>query len=1062
MLLLQKMKSFLKAFSLPGRDERRLERIWCAAILLFVVSGLVIPTGFAEAQPLKLTVNWIMVTFASVLNWIINFLANLLIMVTDVLIQVAQFNHFVDSQPVQAGWPLIRDVTNMFFIVILLVTAFSTIVRWEKFNYKKILPKLLLMTILVNFSLTLIGILIDFSQVIMLTFVNGFKAAAAGNIVSLFHLDKIMKIESTTASEITEQQEPQLVHLVAAEMLALFFLGLAFTMLVIMLIYLLVRIVGLWITLIFSPAALLMTALANTSISKHISGLSQDYWDRLGALLSGGPIMAFFLWLTLAMAQNSTAQNSGFGRFTSSDFAGSAEVGKVQNYFESAISNVEDVATFFVAIIMLGMGLSMAVSISGQISQGLGNITGKIKSAGVGASKFLAYGGALAAGAAAGRAGAAVGRAGYRGGRYVAGAAATAIDRRAGITQAVGRNIQRVGLATGITGLATAGARIAATRQRAIAAEAERFKEATAGLGAAAVHEQALRYERSRNRDRAAMGKEKVVRFGVTKEGFEEHMKQYEEAGRELNLSGDELEAYKTNQASKDMARRLDEYKEMASASGNDEDKKWVAEQLEKHPEFAKNPSEYVAEQMGKDTRFHQKMQAEALLNTDVLRSVIVNSGDLQGNLISKDSTLEKLSKGTGARAKAINQFLEEVDEQRGNMTREQFLKNAEAVQAAGLAGGQFVRGKEAKDPLKFVPASVLAAEARPAETHVRRDEREIDAAGAQLREHRAELDRLRTEREQGETAGGYRTADTTQREMDLVQAGVRDSQIDMMRAGAQLERVYEVDPDGTFKNDEDRQNFVANVRTIHQQGDTDVSVYENLDLTMLEAKGKRGTGNEVRKRFVQNTSVDQLQSVHDRARADENESALENVAQMVRAVDTEASGVNRQIENYNADLQAAREKAEEEGKRPPRRTEIDRNRILELAEQYQGAASVEARERAVAALQEAVRGKKGVRIDMDDAVAMLKREQIGDSETLRNYTRHPSVRFRQAVGDRGAQAAAPPPPPAAQDIPDLNVPPPPRTPRRRQGGGAGGGGAAPPPPAAQDIPDLDVPSGNS
>jgi hypothetical protein len=53
--------------------------------------------------------------------------------------------------PCSNGWVITRDIANMFFIVILLVIAFATILQIEQYNYKKWLPKLILMAILINF-----------------------------------------------------------------------------------------------------------------------------------------------------------------------------------------------------------------------------------------------------------------------------------------------------------------------------------------------------------------------------------------------------------------------------------------------------------------------------------------------------------------------------------------------------------------------------------------------------------------------------------------------------------------------------------------------------------------------------------------------------------------------------------------------------------------------------------------------------------------------------------------------------------------------------------------------
>src|SRR3989344_6014951 len=108
----------------------------------------------------------------------------LALQMVNLLIKIAQFNNFVDFAPVVTGWTIIRDVVNMPFIVMLLVIAISTILGYEAYSYRRLLPRLVLMAVLINFSRTIIGLLIDVGQIFMLTFVNAFSGAAGGNFVN--------------------------------------------------------------------------------------------------------------------------------------------------------------------------------------------------------------------------------------------------------------------------------------------------------------------------------------------------------------------------------------------------------------------------------------------------------------------------------------------------------------------------------------------------------------------------------------------------------------------------------------------------------------------------------------------------------------------------------------------------------------------------------------------------------------------------------------------------------------------------------------------------------------
>jgi len=400
-------------------------------------------------------------------------------MLTYLVIMVASYNNFVNAAAVVTGWPLVRDVVNMFFIVVLLVIAFGTIIGYKEFDYKKYVPRLLLMAVLINFSKTLVGLLIDFSQVIMLTFVNGFKDAAFGNFIKAFGMDKVLTLATGSANMgLTGQgaaagiaQETQLM---TAAIFGLGMLTITGTVLLIMLIYLIARVIGLWAILIFAPLAFFIWALP-PKLQKSVSQYSTEWWSKLGALLAGGPIMAFFLWLTLAIV---SANDAPFGDFLNK---GGGEL----DYLKAAISqaaSLDNVARFVVATAFLLMGVQAAVSISKSVGGGLGNIASKISSKG-GPIGVPLRAGARAAGAGARGAGRLAGAGVKYGGRLAVGKYAPGVGQKllTGGEQLAARGGVLGGLAGGLVG--GAGAKFLGAAGKVRAEEAEKVKKATAGMG---------------------------------------------------------------------------------------------------------------------------------------------------------------------------------------------------------------------------------------------------------------------------------------------------------------------------------------------------------------------------------------------------------------------------------------------------------------------------------------------------------------------------------------------------------------------------------------------------
>lgn len=312
--------------------------------------------------------NWFLTILIKLIMWIIELVGSIVLWEVTLLIDAAKYNNFVKSTPVVTGWVLVRDVANMFFIVVLLVIAFSTIIGYKtsEFGVKQNLPRLLLFAILINFSKTLVGLMIDFSEVVMLTFVNGFQQAAGGNFVNALKLNKILALsEDVTKQQSTDKPMTQgLPDLLGAAVLGLTMLMISASVILALIIYLLFRIVGLWILLILSPMAFFALALPG-KLQKGLNTFTGEWWSKLTAMLVGGPVVAFFLWLSLATVQGGTSDGKS-GAFA--DIYPSATTAQGTRVGISQAGNPPELASFVVAIVMLLAGLQTALQQTQAIS----------------------------------------------------------------------------------------------------------------------------------------------------------------------------------------------------------------------------------------------------------------------------------------------------------------------------------------------------------------------------------------------------------------------------------------------------------------------------------------------------------------------------------------------------------------------------------------------------------------------------------------------------------------------------------------------------------------------
>ena len=81
---------------------------------------------------------------------------------------------------IKDGWTMVRDLFNLVFIFILLYAAIATILQYGNMDIKKILPGLIVAALLVNFSLMISKVVIDASHVFAWEFYNQIDSTKGG------------------------------------------------------------------------------------------------------------------------------------------------------------------------------------------------------------------------------------------------------------------------------------------------------------------------------------------------------------------------------------------------------------------------------------------------------------------------------------------------------------------------------------------------------------------------------------------------------------------------------------------------------------------------------------------------------------------------------------------------------------------------------------------------------------------------------------------------------------------------------------------------------------------
>lgn len=357
-----------KAF---GLFSSKRSRVVCVASFL-VIFGifLVFKPSFASFSGVVLgIVGWLVEIWV----WL---MGQLIALIVYVLVAVANYNNFSGSEAVSTGWVIVRDIANMFFVIIFLLIAFGTMLGVSQYHYSKTLPRLLLMAILINFSKTIAGLMIDFSQVIMMTFVNGFSAAAGGNFLEVLQISHLTEIRAMPGEDVTTDNWDAVGGLILASVVA----TVSVVVMTIMAMVLVMRIVMLWLLVVISPLAFFVSAVPSTSIS----GKFNEWMKMFTAELVVGPVLAFFIWLSLAVVSSVGADADRIASTATIEehveiAGGEAGVQKIGESVSAISSGIGDESVMIKYMIGLGMligGLVMAKQAgaagSGMAGAGIG------------------------------------------------------------------------------------------------------------------------------------------------------------------------------------------------------------------------------------------------------------------------------------------------------------------------------------------------------------------------------------------------------------------------------------------------------------------------------------------------------------------------------------------------------------------------------------------------------------------------------------------------------------------------------------------------------------------
>jgi len=289
---------------------------------------------------------------------------------------------FIKVPAVVTGWKLVRDMCNVFFSLILLVIALATVLKIETFAWKKLLPQFVLMAILINFSRSICGVFTDIATVAMATFGGSFGNIMGASLLGAFGMPDVLTLNTSNVGSGSIENKAAgdtswswllLGYIMTALMFVLLFVILTvFTLLLIF------RIVILWFLIVISPLAYI------TRILPQTQKYAQRWWEMFSRWCVVGPLITFFLWISLSIAFGTNVDSGYNGAPLNVAFEQNSmdKVANMQGPVDPSTNSTfqaprpNTVVNFMIMMLMLAASLKLSLEMAAEVGGILGKAQG--------------------------------------------------------------------------------------------------------------------------------------------------------------------------------------------------------------------------------------------------------------------------------------------------------------------------------------------------------------------------------------------------------------------------------------------------------------------------------------------------------------------------------------------------------------------------------------------------------------------------------------------------------------------------------------------------------------
>ncbi|MDI6734302.1 MAG: hypothetical protein QMD50_02305 [Patescibacteria group bacterium] len=309
--------------------QKNLKKILLISVPIFTLVFIFPTPTYGGLLDVLNPINWIKWAIMGIL-YIISYIGTLFFSLASYLVGFfLKLNYGIleSNNLIERGWAITRDIANLGFVLVIVIISLATILRFQEYGYKKLLPKLIAAAILVNFSLTIAGVFMGFSDALTKQFFGAIGESESGIVSTLSGAFEPQKFytEPTEPAPFDQEEETggletftvsALLDIAKLLFTVIFIFAAAFTLLAFAFM-LLLRYIYLSFLLVIAPIAWLFW------VFPALAGQFRKWWNKFLEWVFFMPVVAFFLYLTLtsikSLNQNAILADGTFFKASMAD-----------------------------------------------------------------------------------------------------------------------------------------------------------------------------------------------------------------------------------------------------------------------------------------------------------------------------------------------------------------------------------------------------------------------------------------------------------------------------------------------------------------------------------------------------------------------------------------------------------------------------------------------------------------------------------------------------------------------------------------------------------------------